>query len=72
MFKRIGLFLLTNIAILAVMMIVINLFGLNRFITANGLNYGTLFGFSSSSASPAASSPLAISKWMAKMAYASR
>ena len=69
MFKRIGLFLLTNIAILAVMMIVIHLFGLNRFLTANGINYGTLFGFSLVVGFTGSFISLAISKWMAKMAY---
>ncbi|SDU29909.1 Heat shock protein. Metallo peptidase. MEROPS family M48B [Verrucomicrobium sp. GAS474] len=67
--KRIFLFILTNIAILAVMMIVIHLFSLDRFITANGLNYTTLFGFSLVVGFTGSFISLAISKWIAKMSY---
>ena len=43
--KRIVLFVLTNVAIVAVLGIVSSLFGFNRFLTANGLNLSALLGF---------------------------
>ncbi|SFU98428.1 Heat shock protein. Metallo peptidase. MEROPS family M48B [Polaromonas sp. YR568] len=43
--KRIFLFVLTNIAVVAVLGIVASLFGVNRFLTANGLNLTALLGF---------------------------
>ncbi|TAG75133.1 MAG: protease HtpX [Burkholderiales bacterium] len=44
--KRIFLFLMTNLAVMVVLGIVVNLLGLNRFLTANGLNLTQLLGFS--------------------------
>jgi heat shock protein HtpX len=44
--KRIALFLVTNLAVMLVLGVVLNLLGLNQFITANGLNMTTLLGFS--------------------------
>ena len=43
--KRIILFALTNVAVVAVLGLMSSLFGINRFLTANGLNLGTLLGF---------------------------
>ncbi|MBK7060270.1 MAG: protease HtpX [Rubrivivax sp.] len=43
--KRIVLFIVTNLAVVLVLGIAANLFGLNRFISANGLNLGQLLGF---------------------------
>lgn len=43
--KRIFLFVLTNIAVVAVLGIVASLLGVNRFLTANGLNLSVLLGF---------------------------
>ena len=43
--KRILLFLLTNIAVVAVLGIVASLLGVNRFLTSNGLNLSALLGF---------------------------
>ena len=43
--KRIALFLLTNIAVVAVLGIVASLLGVNRFLTSNGMNFGSLLGF---------------------------
>ena len=43
--KRILLFVLTNLAVVAVLGIVANILGVNRFLTANGLNLGALLGF---------------------------
>ena len=43
--KRILLFILTNVAVVAVLGIVASLLGVNRFLTANGLNLTALLGF---------------------------
>jgi len=43
--KRIILFIATNMAVMLVLGIAANLLGVNRFITANGLNLGSLLGF---------------------------
>jgi heat shock protein HtpX len=43
--KRIILFLATNLAVVLVLGIVANVLGLNRFLTANGLNLTSLLGF---------------------------
>lgn len=43
--KRIFLFLMTNLAVVVVLGIVANVLGLNRFLTANGLNLTQLLGF---------------------------
>ncbi|MDM4770091.1 protease HtpX [Solimonas sp. SE-A11] len=64
--KRIGLFLLTNIAVMLVLSVTASLLGVNKYLTANGLNLGALlvfcalFGFGGSFIS------LAMSKWVAK------
>ena len=44
--KRIALFLLTNVAVMVVLGLAVNLLGLNRFLSANGLDLGALLGFS--------------------------
>ena len=43
--KRIFLFVLTNIAVVVVLGIIASLLGVNRFLTANGLNLQMLLGF---------------------------
>ena len=43
--KRILLFVMTNLAVVVVLGIVANVLGLNRFLTANGLDLGALLGF---------------------------
>ena len=43
--KRIFLFLATNLAVVVVLGVVANLLGVNRYLTANGLNLGALLGF---------------------------
>ncbi|HET7773014.1 MAG TPA: protease HtpX [Burkholderiaceae bacterium] len=43
--KRIFLFVLTNFAVVGVLMVVSSLLGVNRFLTANGLNLTMLAGF---------------------------
>ncbi|GIZ53540.1 protease HtpX [Noviherbaspirillum aridicola] len=44
--KRIVLFLATNLAVMLVMSVVLSLLGANRFLTANGLDLGSLMVFS--------------------------
>src|SRR5574343_1377747 len=43
--KRIVLFVLTNLAVVVVLGLVASLLGVNRYLTANGLNLGALLGF---------------------------
>ena len=43
--KRIFLFVLTNLAVVVVLGIIVNVLGLNRFITGQGLNLTSLLGF---------------------------
>ncbi len=43
--KRIFLFVATNLAVVVVLGIVANLLGVNRYLTANGLNLGSLLAF---------------------------
>ena len=43
--KRILLFVMTNLAVVVVLGIVANILGVNRYLTANGLNLGALLGF---------------------------
>jgi len=43
--KRILLFVLTNVMVVAVLGVVASLLGVNRYLTANGLNLGALLGF---------------------------
>ena len=65
--KRIALFLLTNIAVVAVLGIVANLLGVNRYLTANGLNLGALLGFAFVMGFGGAIISLLMSKPIAKM-----
>ncbi|MEO7852849.1 MAG: protease HtpX [Rubrivivax sp.] len=44
--KRIVLFLLTNLAVMVVLGVVVNVLGLNRFLNENGLDLTSLLGFS--------------------------
>ena len=45
MFKRIGLFLITNLAILLVLSFTARILGVDRVLAANGLNVGGLLVF---------------------------
>ncbi len=69
MFKRIALFLLTNIAIIAVISILLSVFNVQPYLSSQGLDYQSLLvyalivGFTGSIIS------LLMSKWMAKHAY---
>jgi len=64
--KRVFLFIITNIAILAVISIVMRVFGLDSQLYSNGLNYTSLAVFSILWGSIGSFISLAISKWMAK------
>ena len=72
MFKRIGLFLITNLAVVFVLSITAQLLGVNRWLTANGLNLGGLLMFSLLFGFGGAFISLAISKWMAKRSTGAR
>ncbi len=64
--KRIVLFIVTNLAVMLVLGIAASLLGVNRFLTANGLNLGQLLGFALLMGFGGAIISLLISKPMAK------
>ncbi len=64
--KRVLLFLLTNVAVLVVLGIAASVLGLNRYITAQGLDLGALLGFAALIGFGGAFISLLISKPMAK------
>ena len=64
--KRILLFLLTNIAVMVVLSITLNILGVNRFVGAQGLNIGMLLVFSAVVGFTGSFISLLLSKPMAK------
>jgi heat shock protein HtpX len=64
--KRILLFVVTNLAVMLVLGIAASLLGVNRFLTANGLNLGALLGFAALMGFGGAIISLLMSKPMAK------
>ena len=64
--KRIALFVLTNLAVMLVLGISARILGVDRFLTANGLNLGALMGFSLIMGFGGAFISLLMSKPMAK------
>ena len=64
--KRILLFVVTNLAVMLVLGIAASLLGVNRFLTANGLNLGMLLGFAAVMGFGGAFISLLLSKTMAK------
>ncbi|WP_420477068.1 protease HtpX [Noviherbaspirillum sp. ST9] len=64
--KRIVLFLATNLAVVLVMSVVLSLLGVNRYLTANGLNLGMLMMYSLVVGFTGAIISLLMSKQMAK------
>lgn len=64
--KRIILFLLTNLAVMLVLSLAASLLGVNRFLTANGLNLGLLLGFAAVMGFGGSFISLLMSKTMAK------
>ncbi len=70
--KRVVLFILTNLAIVVVLGITVNVLGLNRFLTPAGLNVGSLLAFAAVFGMGGSFISLAISKWVAKMSTGAR
>ena len=70
--KRIVLFLATNIAVLVVLSIIVNVFGLGRFLAEEGIDYNALLLFSAVIGFTGAFISLLISKWMAKTSTGAR
>jgi heat shock protein HtpX len=64
--KRIALFLITNIAVMVLLSIVVRLLGLDRALSANGINLGSLLAFSAVIGFGGAIISLLMSKSMAK------
>ena len=64
--KRVVLFLLTNLAVMLVLGVVVNLLGLNTFISRSGLNLPVLFGFALVFGMGGSFISLWMSKWVAK------
>ncbi|MCP1289883.1 MULTISPECIES: protease HtpX [Chromobacterium] len=70
--KRVILLIATNIAVMVVLSIVASLLGLNRFMTGNSLNLGTLLGFAAVMGFGGAFISLMLSKTMAKWSTGAR
>lgn len=70
--KRIALLIATNIAIMVVLSIVVSVFGLDRYLTREGLNLQALLVFSAVLGFGGAFISLLLSKWMAKTAMGVR
>ena len=70
--KRIFLFVLTNFAVMAVLMVTSRLLGVDRYLTANGLNMSALAGFSLIMGFGGATISLLMSKMMAKASTGAR
>ena len=70
--KRIFLFLVTNIAVLAVLSITVRLLGLDQFLSAQGLDVGSLLVFSAVIGFGGSFISLLMSKWMAKRSVGAR
>lgn len=70
--KRIILFLATNLAVMLVMSVVLSLLGVNRYLSAGGLNMGSLMVFSLVVGFTGAIFSLLISKPMAKWSTGAR
>jgi heat shock protein HtpX len=64
--KRVVLFIVTNLAVMLVLGVAASLLGVNRYLTANGLNLGMLLGFALLMGFGGAIISLLISKPMAK------
>jgi heat shock protein HtpX len=64
--KRIVLFLATNLAVMLVLGVLTSALGVNRFLTANGLNLPMLLAFSAVVGFTGSIISLLMSKWMAK------
>jgi heat shock protein HtpX len=65
--KRIILFVLTNLAVVIVLSVVAQILGIDRVLTARGINFGALLAFAALFGFGGSFISLMISKWMAKM-----
>ncbi len=70
--KRIALFLLTNLGVLITLSVVSSLLGVNRYISAQGIDFGALLGFAAVFGFGGAFISLLISKWSAKMSVGAK
>lgn len=70
--KRIVLFLVTNVAVLLVLSIIMQVFGLGQYLTAEGIDYVSLLVFSAVLGFGGSIISLLISKWMAKRSTGAR
>jgi heat shock protein HtpX len=70
--KRIALFVLTNLAIIVMLGVVVNVLGVNRFLTTQGLNVGMLLAFAAVVGFGGAFFSLLISKFVAKFSTGAR
>ena len=70
--KRIFLFLATNLAVVLVLSLAASLLGVNRFLSANGIQFGTLLAFAALMGFGGAFISLLISKPMAKWTTGAR
>ncbi len=70
--KRIFLFLVTNLAVLVVLSVTMSIFGVGRFLTANGMDLGQLLIFSALVGFTGSIISLLMSKWMAKRSTGAR
>jgi heat shock protein HtpX len=65
--KRVLLLVATNVAVMLVLSIVVSILGVDRWLLANGINYGALLWLSAIFGFGGAFISLLISKWLAKM-----
>lgn len=70
--KRILLFLLTNVAVVALLGLICSIFGVNKYLTANGLDLVSLLGFALIMGFGGSFISLLLSKTMAKMSVGAR
>src|SRR5690606_31852349 len=70
--KRIILFLVTNMAVMLVLSITMNLLGVGRYLTANGIDPAALLVFSAVLGFAGSFISLLMSKWMAKSSTGAR
>ncbi|MFK8138811.1 MAG: protease HtpX [Bdellovibrionales bacterium] len=69
MFRRIGLFLMVNILVIATISIIMSVFGIQPYLTANGIDYTSLLIFCLLWGSVGSFISLRLSKWMAKRTF---
>lgn len=70
--KRIALLILTNLAVMVVLSVTASLLGVNKWLMANGINFGTLLGFCALFGFGGAFISLLMSKPMAKWSTGAR